>query len=43
MKVIVLRLRKEFQGENLLAAISCLIIAITIFFVMGVLNRQILL
>ncbi|MEX0288906.1 MAG: hypothetical protein AB3N14_07320 [Flavobacteriaceae bacterium] len=43
MKVIVLRLKREFQGDNLLAAISCLIISITIFFVMAVLNRQVLL
>ncbi|WP_265242823.1 hypothetical protein [Muriicola sp. Z0-33] len=43
MKAITLAIKKEFRGENLLAAISCLIISITIFFIMGVINRGVLL
>ncbi|GMN07502.1 hypothetical protein MTsPCn5_28910 [Croceitalea sp. MTPC5] len=41
MKTIVLKLKKEFTPTNRLAAISCLIISITIYFIMAVLGREI--
>ncbi|MEM9649329.1 MAG: hypothetical protein AAF969_12675 [Bacteroidota bacterium] len=44
MKAIIYNLKKEFSiPNNLTAAICCLILSITIFFIMGVINRQILL
>ena len=41
MKVLVLKLKKEFTPSNRLAAISCLVISITIYFIMAVLSREI--
>ncbi|MGD1945342.1 MAG: hypothetical protein ACFB0A_03485 [Croceivirga sp.] len=41
MKVLVLKLRKEFTPTNRLAAISCLIISVTIYFIMTVLSREV--
>ncbi|WP_420400615.1 hypothetical protein [Flagellimonas sp.] len=44
MKAILHNIKKEFSiPENLTAGISCLIIAITVFFIMAVLNREVLL
>nr|WP_299385853.1 hypothetical protein [Allomuricauda sp.] len=44
MKAIILNLKKEFaMPDNRTAAISCLIISITVFFIMAVLNREVLL
>ncbi|MEM9077669.1 MAG: hypothetical protein AAGC43_11540 [Bacteroidota bacterium] len=44
MKVLLLRAKKEFSIEdNRIAAVSCLIISITVFFIMSVLGREILL
>ncbi|WP_262886146.1 hypothetical protein [Poritiphilus flavus] len=36
MKNLLKAFKNEFQGDNLLAAISCLILSITIYFIMGV-------
>ncbi|MEM8847330.1 MAG: hypothetical protein AAGD17_09545 [Bacteroidota bacterium] len=44
MKVLILRAKKEFSvQDNRIAAISCLIISITVFFIMSILGREILL
>ncbi|WP_298999933.1 hypothetical protein ACOKFD_08070 [Flagellimonas sp. S174] len=44
MKVLILRAKKEFSiSDNRVAAISCLIISITVFFIMAVLGRETLL
>ncbi|WP_262709900.1 hypothetical protein [Flagellimonas onchidii] len=44
MKTLVNNLKKEFSiPDNLTAAICCLILSISIFFIMGVLNRGMLL
>ncbi|WP_411031248.1 hypothetical protein [Spongiimicrobium sp. 3-5] len=39
MKTVILGFKKEFSKDNLVAAITCLILSISIFFIMGVLNR----
>ncbi|MGB5554554.1 MAG: hypothetical protein WBM83_07840 [Flavobacteriaceae bacterium] len=41
MKVLILRFKNRLEKEDTIAAISCLIIALTIFFVQKVLNREI--
>nr|WP_299340122.1 hypothetical protein [Allomuricauda sp.] len=44
MKTLVLRVKKEFSiNDNRIAAISCFIISITVFFIMSVLGRDTLL
>ncbi|WP_255695521.1 hypothetical protein [Flagellimonas sp. CMM7] len=44
MKAILNNIKKEFSTpDNLNAAISCLIISITVFFIMAVLGRNTLL
>ncbi|WP_298791253.1 hypothetical protein [uncultured Allomuricauda sp.] len=44
MKTIVYNLKKEFAvPSNVTAAICCLILSISIFFIMGVINRDMLL
>ncbi|WP_420320116.1 hypothetical protein [Flagellimonas sp.] len=44
MKTIVLNIKKEFSiPANVTAAIICLILSISIFFIMGVINREVLL
>ncbi|WP_280950983.1 hypothetical protein [Flagellimonas pacifica] len=44
MKTIVYNIRKEFSiPENVTAAVCCLILSIAIFFIMGVINREVLL
>ncbi|WP_262420350.1 hypothetical protein [Flagellimonas meishanensis] len=41
MKVLLKTLQKELTPDNMTAAISCLIISITVFFIMSVLGRDI--
>ncbi|WP_283777896.1 hypothetical protein [Flagellimonas spongiicola] len=44
MKTIAYNLKKEFASpQNRTAAISCLVISLTVFFIMAVLNREVLL
>ncbi|WP_255674256.1 MULTISPECIES: hypothetical protein [unclassified Flagellimonas] len=43
MKILIKSIKKEFTPDNMTAAISCLIISVTIFFIMAVLNRETLL
>ncbi|MGX1929720.1 hypothetical protein [Flagellimonas sp. 2504JD4-2] len=44
MKTIVYNLKKEFSiPANVTAAICCLILSVSIFFIMGVMNREVLL
>ncbi|WP_279305970.1 hypothetical protein [Flagellimonas aquimarina] len=44
MKTILNNIKKEFSiPDNLTAAISCLIISITVFFIMAVIGRETLL
>lgn len=39
MKTILGNIKREFTKENIIAAISCLIISITVFFIMQVMKR----
>lgn len=39
MKILVLNIKKEFTKDNLIAAISCLVLSISIFFIMKVMGR----
>ncbi|WP_262885616.1 hypothetical protein [Flagellimonas ochracea] len=41
MKVLVQKLKKEFTPENRLAAISCLVLSITVYFIMAIMERNI--
>ncbi|WP_298928768.1 hypothetical protein [uncultured Allomuricauda sp.] len=43
MKTLVNNIKKEFTPDNLTAAISCLIISVTVFFIMAVIGRDTLL
>ncbi|AWX43744.1 hypothetical protein HME9304_00735 [Flagellimonas maritima] len=43
MKILLKNIKKEFTPDNMTAAISCLIISITIYFILAVINREILL
>ncbi len=44
MKVLLHRIKKEFSvHENQIAALSCFVISITVFFIMAVLGRETLL
>ncbi|WP_255512506.1 hypothetical protein [Flagellimonas sp. S3867] len=44
MKTIAYNLKKEFSiPSNVTAAICCFILSVTIFFIMGVINREVLL
>lgn len=38
MKTVLLSLKKEFNRENLMAITSCLIISITIYCIMKIMN-----
>ena len=39
MKVLLFNVKKEFTKDNLIAAVSCLILSISIFFIMKVMGR----
>ncbi len=39
MKTLLLSIKKELTPENIIAAISCLIVSITIFIIMHVMMR----
>ena len=42
MKTIVHLVKSEFRGTNLMAAVSCLILSLVIFFIMSVMTREVL-
>lgn len=39
MKILLFNVKKEFTKDNLIAAVSCLILSISIFFIMKVMGR----
>ena len=39
MKILLVNIKREFTKENLIAAISCLVLSICIFFIMKVMGR----
>lgn len=41
MKAIYARLKNRFEFKEILAGISCLIISLTVFFIIKILNREI--
>jgi len=39
MKILLVNIKKELTKENLIAAISCLVLSVCIFFIMKVMGR----